>query len=316
MRTRKMTKQMSWMGAVDWNRRLFDARKHITNDDEKTRDQLIYELTELRQRVTELETSEAECKHFEKVLNNVNQQLKEANARKDRFFSIIAHDLRNPFHGLFGITETIVQHIENLSRSEIKTFMHEWRTAGEAVQVMLENLLAWSKLQQGEMTSSPEQLSFKSIVDHNISLFTPVAQQKQITLQSLVQKNVAVYADRNMLDTVIRNLLSNALKFTHAGGSIEISAQQSNQHVEVALSDTGIGIHERDLTKLFQIDQKYTCVGTSGEKGTGLGLILCKDLIERNGGKIWVNSKLGKGSTFQFLLPAPNLEHVFIENIE
>jgi len=177
------------------------------------------------------------------------------------------------------------------------------RTSSETIYTLLENLLAWSRLQQDMIEYYPGEISLDEHTEDSISLFEPGAEQKQITLRSVVQKNTMAYADSNMIDTVLWNLISNALKFTHSGDTIEVSATQTGDHVEVAVSDSGIGISREDIPKLFRIDTQYTNVGTAGEKGTGLGLSLCKDLIEKNGGRIWVESEVGKGTIFRFTLP-------------
>jgi signal transduction histidine kinase len=231
-------------------------------------------------------------------------ELKRLNASKDKFFSIIAHDLRNPFSGLLGITDFIVKNIEKFRSDEIKEQVAALRDSAETVYTLIENLLAWSRLQRGTMEHHPEQIALDEIAAQNILLFKPNAEQKRITLINQVPKGTIAYADKHMIDTVVRNLTSNALKFTHPGGIIAISATSPGEEVELSISDTGTGISKKDIPKLFQIDVKYSHVGTGGEEGTGLGLILCKDLIERNGGKIWVESEVGQGTVFTILLPA------------
>jgi signal transduction histidine kinase len=150
---------------------------------------------------------------------------------------------------------------------------------------------------------NPQSIHVKGIVDRNVALFMPNAEQKQITLKISIPEEVIVYADFNMVDTVIRNLVSNALKFTHPGGTVDVSVRQDEKYIEVSVSDTGIGIAREHLSKLFRIETKYKKSGTAREKGTGLGLILCKELVEKNGGTIWVESEVGKGTTFRVTLP-------------
>jgi signal transduction histidine kinase len=168
---------------------------------------------------------------------------------------------------------------------------------------LLENLLTWSSLQRGVMQYRPEKLPIDGIIRENIGLFGPKAEQKQITLTHTVSESIRAYADYPMIDTVLRNLISNALKFTHAGDRVEVSATQIDDEIEITVSDTGVGISHKDLAKLFQIESKYTRMGTAGEEGTGLGLILCKELVKRNNGRIWVESEEGQGTTFKFTLP-------------
>jgi two-component system sensor histidine kinase/response regulator len=242
-------------------------------------------------------------RNLQKQLQEKNKQLSELNASKDKFFSIIAHDLRNPFAGLLGFTRMVAEGFDDWSKDEIQDILGELQKSAENLYELLENLLSWSRLQRGVMEYTPELGNVDQIVRHNIDLFTPIAEQKQITLRNSVDQTIMVFADIKMFDTVIRNLVSNALKFTENEGSIEISAMQDEKFVTVAVSDTGIGIPQEDLSKLFQIDVKYSQVGTAGEQGTGLGLVLCKDLIEKNGGEIEVESEVGKGTIFRFTRP-------------
>jgi two-component system, sensor histidine kinase and response regulator len=248
------------------------------------------------------------------ILQNMNmileQQVKErtaeleaANASKNKFFSIIAHDLRTPFTGLLGLTQLFLEHFEEFTPDDIKESLQSLLTTVKTVYTLIENLLTWSRLQQGVMEYIPQEILLAKLVAHNFSLFTPTAEQKQITLQNWIPDQMLAYADLNMMNTVVRNLVSNALKFTHAGGSIEVSVKPQETSVEIAVADTGMGIPQKDLAKLFRIDVKYRNVGTAGEEGSGLGLILCKDLVEKNGGCIWVESEVGKGTTFRFTLP-------------
>jgi len=242
-------------------------------------------------------------KILEKQVKDRTADLEKANASKDKFFSIIAHDLRTPFTGLLGLTQIFSENIGNFTQDEIKEGLDSLQKTAKTVYALLENLLTWSRLQRGIMEYFPQEIFLNEIAKYNLSLITANAKQKQITLRNLVREDTLMYADQDMINTVLRNLLSNALNFTHPGGSIEVSAKQVNDHVEVAVSDTGTGIDKEDVTKLFRIDVKHTRKGTAGEQGTGLGLTLCKELIEKNGGRIWVESEVGKGTTFRFTLP-------------
>lgn len=237
------------------------------------------------------------------LLKEQNHQLKELNASKDKFFSIIAHDLRNSFSSLLGFTRFAIGEIEDFRSDELREMMRNMHESAEHLYALLENLLTWSRTQRGMLEYRPVQLDIKQIVDHAIKLFTVNAEKKQITLRSSIQEKVLVHADRDMIDTTVRNLTSNALKFTEAGGTVDISATQNNRSIEVSVADTGIGIGQEDLPKLFRIESRIKCLGTAGEEGTGLGLILCKELLEQNDGSIWVESEAGKGSVFRFKLP-------------
>ncbi len=237
----------------------------------------------------------------------VEEALREVNASKDTFFSIIAHDLKSPFTALLGYVEFAIQYLDETSKEEMREYLTQIKTSTESVYALLENLLTWSRLQRGVMEHHPEHVPLYKMVEHVVPIFISNAKQKQITLRSSVPNEISVYADVNMIYTVIRNLISNALKFVNAGGSIEITARQGTEYVEVSVSDTGVGIPEDALSKLFRIETKLTTVGTAGEKGTGMGLSLSHDLVEKNGGTLEVESEVEKGATFRFTLPSSKL---------
>jgi signal transduction histidine kinase len=259
--------------------------------------------TQLQQEITRRKQAEEELQGLNQQLQETNQQLQEAIASKDKFFSIIAHDLRDPFNSLFVLTEVIVEDIDHYSKDQIKVKLQNLHKTSEKVYALLNNLLTWSQLQRGVMTCEPQQFPLEEIAARNVRLFTTNAEQKQITLRNLVSKETLAYADYTMVDTIMRNLLSNALKFTDAGGTIEVTAQQDENIAEVAVTDTGIGMNQENIEKLFRIDVKCSRRGTNDEEGTGLGLILCKELVEKNDGKIGIESEVGKGTTFVFTLP-------------
>lgn len=253
--------------------------------------------------ISEHKQAEAEliAAHYE--LQEKNAQLAELNASKDRFFSIISHDLRTPFTSILGITEFIATNIDTYSKQEIRDQVERLKTAAEKLYALLENLLTWSRIQRGAIKCDPAVIDLFDIAQENMVIFLPKAEHKNIALRSMVQKNTRVYADYGMVNTIMRNLISNALKFTAVGGSVTVLASTRDQYVEVAVADTGYGIPQAELTKLFRIDTTYSGVGTAGEQGTGLGLILCKELVEQHGGEIWVESEVGKGTTFRFIIP-------------
>ncbi len=252
-------------------------------------------------------TLEMKVKERTAQLEAQKLELKQLNASKDKFFSIIAHDLRAPFSGLLGLTDFIIKNVEKFTQRDVKENLTELRDVAHTVYGLLENLLAWSRLQRGVMEHTPETIDLHTQTMQTLYLFTANARQKEITLVNRVPKDLSAYLDKRMLDTVLRNLVSNALKFTEKGGKIQVAARQNGTGVELAVADTGTGIPAKDLPHLFRIDIKYSNVGTAGEEGTGLGLILCKDLVERNGGRIWVDSKVGKGTTFTMRLPGPQV---------
>ncbi len=235
-------------------------------------------------------------------------QLKELNASKDIFFSIISHDLKSPFSSLLDLLRLVEEKYDTYEPQKMKTTLTLLRNSAKNFDKLLDNLLTWSRIQRGVIEYQPEEFNIRKVVEHNTALFTPYAAQKKITLKNLIEEELHVYGDHNMIDTVIRNLVSNALKFTRSGGIIEISAHLNERFTEVAISDNGIGIKEENAMKLFRIDERYKRLGTAHEKGTGLGLILCKELVDRNGGCIWVKSEVEQGTSFKFLIPRKPLE--------
>jgi two-component system sensor histidine kinase/response regulator len=255
---------------------------------------LLQNMNKILERQVQERTAELEAKKLE---------LERANASKDKFFSILAHDLRAPFTGLLGFTEIFLESFEEFSQDEIKESLYALQKTAKTVYTLVENLLMWSRLQRGVMEYVPQEIFIDKIAEYNVHLFASNAEQKQITLRNLIPEPTFAYADHNMFETVFRNLISNAIKFTHAGGSVEVSTKPHQTYVEVAVSDTGTGINHEDISKLFRIDFKHTTLGTAGERGSGLGLILCKELVEKNGGNIWVESEIGKGTTFRFTVP-------------
>jgi len=230
------------------------------------------------------------------------KQLDELNASKDKFFSIIAHDLRNPIAGFLNLTEVLTNNFETFSGAESKEFIDIMNQASKQLYNLLENLLQWSRAQTGRMDYNPQVVSLKEITDNTIDLLMMNLEDKKIKVKVNIDEQIKVYADENMITTVIRNLISNAIKFSHPESSIIIRAKLSHEKAEISVTDHGVGIKKKDQEKLFKIDQHLSTSGTSDEAGTGLGLILCKEFIEKNNGRIWVESEMGKGSTFKFTL--------------
>lgn len=236
------------------------------------------------------------------------QELAKLNASKDRFFSIVAHDLRGPFNPLLGMAKLMTRLPDDASPTEFRTMAESVYFSARSVYELLENLLAWSRLQRGRMEQEPEQLDLKQIVDRNAKLFVEVVTDKGISLENTVSAGVSILADRNMLNTIMRNLISNALKFTPRGGRVTIATLPDTVDsglVAVAISDTGVGIHPENQVKLFRLDVTLSTRGTAEEKGTGLGLIICQEMVEKNGGRIWIESDgtPGRGTTVRFTVP-------------
>ena len=245
-----------------------------------------------------------EIRQLQKQLQEKNEQLRAMNVSKDKLFSIILDNLKSPITGLIGFTKFVKKNIGNChNEKEIVEMVNTLQHYTENFSTLIENLFTWSKLQRGVIAHRPRRIDIKSIVEQGLLFFTTVAEQKHITLTNRIHEKTSVHADHDMVDMIIRNLLSNAIKFTTTGGKITLSSTQEEHVIKVSVSDTGTGIRQEDLSKLFRIDIRYQHVGTAGEEGTGLGLNLCKELVEKNGGKIWADSQIGKGSNFMFTLP-------------
>ena len=257
----------------------------------------------LAQEIAERIRAEEALRASETQLHVSNRQLEELNASKDKFFSIIAHDLRSPFTVLLYYTRALSEKMAAATPAELQADVEKLRLAAERLYALLENLLTWARIQRGLMEWHPAAFDLNPMIRYNIQLFASNAERKQILLTTTVQEAVTAYADQNMINTVLRNLISNAVKFTPPGGKIAVSARQAAQAVEVTVADTGVGMDADALARLFRIDAQSTRAGTDGEKGTGLGLILCHDLVQKNGGRLWVNSETSKGTVFYLLLP-------------
>lgn len=235
-----------------------------------------------------------------KILEN---KLVETNATKDKFFSIIAHDLRNPLSTIIGFSNLLKESQWAVNNNEIVQYAGAIQKAATGTLQLLENLLDWSLIQQGRIFFEPKKIGLKSIADEVIENLSGSATNKKILVHNLIPNNLEVTADENMIKAIFRNLIGNAIKFTLTGGSVEIKAALNNLYVEVAVSDNGIGISKENIDKLFKIESGYSTRGTANEKGTGLGLILSHEFVEKHGGKIWIESAEGKGSTFCFSIP-------------
>jgi len=229
--------------------------------------------------------------------------LKEANQTKDRFFSIISHDLRAPFTSLMGFSETLIDSYDSFDEKTKKNFARAIYDSAEQIYNLLDNLLQWSLAQTNSIVFKPGKVDFSTVVDENISLMEKSAELKEITLVSAIDGDRVLFADINMLNTILRNLFSNAIKFTGKGGNITLSSTAKKDFLEITIADTGVGMSDEYMKKIFRIDEKHLTRGTEKETGTGIGLVLCKDFIEKHGGKIWVESKPGEGSRFSFTLP-------------
>ncbi len=232
-----------------------------------------------------------------------NEQLTQLNAEKDKFFSIIAHDLKSPFTGLLGLTELMVESSDSFTKEEFVEYSKSINKASKKLYKLLENLLEWAQVQRGTITFTPMNLDLAQIVGQSIDIIYQRALQKKITIINEITSPQKVYIDEKMTQTVLRNLLSNAVKFTKSGGRVFIKAESLDEkRLRVSIEDTGVGIPKEDIERLFRIEQKVCSLGTDGESSTGLGLLLCKEFVEMHGGRIWVESEMGKGSKFSFTI--------------
>ncbi|MDM8549088.1 hybrid sensor histidine kinase/response regulator [Desulfobacterales bacterium HSG2] len=238
-----------------------------------------------------------------KELAELNEELARANATKDKFFSIIAHDLKGAFNVLISGGRLLSEHIDLFDKDKIKAFAEEMVISAQNTFKLLQNLLQWAGVQRNTIAFKPMKIDLHNLVSANVVFFQKNAEQKKIRVSHSVEPGTNVQADLNMTDTILRNLISNALKFTPANGEVSISAENEGELVRVSVSDTGIGMSDENMSKLFRIEGYFKSVGTAGEKGTGLGLILCKEFAEKNGGTLWVESEEGNGTTFTFSLP-------------
>ena len=236
-------------------------------------------------------------------LKESENQLKKNIATKDKLFSIIAHDLKSPFHSILGLSELMIDDMYRPEDANNKRILTHINTSAQSTLVLLDNLLNWSTTQTGKTSITLEKQSFSSIIKEIFELLSSAAENKNIHLSFLAPEEIIVHADMNMIKTILRNLISNAIKFTNPDGKINVYAMQSNGFVEITVSDNGVGMDEEAISKLFQLETNKSTYGTENEKGSGLGLILCKEFVEKHGGKIWVESELGKGSEFRFTLP-------------
>ncbi len=242
-------------------------------------------------------------KENEERIKSNNKELKGLNATKDKFFSIIAHDLRNPLGNFKLISNLLADSYDDLDENEKKEFLVMMKDSSNNIYDLLNNLLEWSRSQRGDLKLYPIDVEINDIAANCIQLLSPLANAKEISLINRIPDHTNITADLNLLTVVVRNLISNAIKFTPVGGEISVVAERQGKELLVSVIDNGIGMTQETIAKLFRIDVNITTIGTSQEKGTGLGLILCKEFVEKHGGRIWAESEPDKGSKFIFSLP-------------
>ncbi|MCX6155167.1 MAG: hybrid sensor histidine kinase/response regulator [Candidatus Kapabacteria bacterium] len=267
----------------------------------------------LKNEIDKRKARELELVTLNKTLANVleeladnNIQLEQANTTKDKFFSIISHDLKNPVLAINLGLESLIKYFENFETEEIKDNLNKIHLTSKNISSLLENLLQWARTQTGKINFEPDIFDLNELVLDNLSIMKEYADKKQIQIITDINKYSMVYCDYNMISTVLRNLITNSIKFTKEKGEIIISTLLNplRKVYEISVQDNGLGIDSETLDNLFKIGTSRSTSGTNNEAGTGLGLILCREFVEINKGNIWVESKLGKGSTFNFTIPA------------
>jgi signal transduction histidine kinase len=233
-----------------------------------------------------------------------SKELELANNTKDKLFSIISHDLKSPFNALLGFADLLYNQYEEFTDESRRKFILAIKESAETSYALLEKLLTWSLAQRNALKAKPEKIDLKEIAENKLNLLKNIAAIKNIEMINRIESGTFAFADKEMINAVILNLLNNAVKFTHRDGTITIENSLKDGLVQISVTDNGIGIAATDIENLFKIKSSFSTLGTSNEKGTGLGLIICKEFIENNGGEIWVESQPDKGSKFIFTLPS------------
>lgn len=254
-------------------------------------------------------------KESEAKLIQFNSELDVLNKNKDKFFSIVAHDLRSPFQGMLGFTDLILEEIETLSRAEIENYLKHVQESSYSAFSMLENLLSWSRLQAGRIIYNPISFDLFKEIDSIISLLNSNANKKGITIVNQINLGTFVKADKHMIHSVLLNLLTNAIKFSEKGKAIHIGCHlnyinngnrlniDSKSSIEIFIKDFGVGMSQETLQKIVEVDKQFTSLGTNNESGSGIGLFIVREMIEKHGTVLKIESKLGEGSKFSFALP-------------
>jgi len=242
-----------------------------------------------------------------KAAKKIQDDLNDLYATRNKFFSIISHDLRSPFNAILGFSDILADEWDDLSDTERRNFLQNIRNTAHNTFDLLEHLLEWSRIQTGKMKFSPVFLDINKLADETMILLNPSAGRKQIRLLLDNTGEKYAWADKEAILLVLRNLISNAIKFTAHGGTVRVSALNMKDHLIITISDTGVGIAAGNIKKLFRFEEQLKTEGTDHEKGSGLGLVLCREIVEKSGGRIWAESTEGKGSRFSFTLPLQHL---------
>jgi len=242
-------------------------------------------------------------KQTEEDIRIKNAELQRLNTDKDYFISILAHDLKGPLSSIIGLLELLLGNLQTYDINEIESQLTAVNNSAIGAYNLLDDILVWALSQSGKLPFEPEEFSLKQSCEEVVEMLKPGADKKSITINIDVAERVIVFADINMLNTILRNLISNAIKFTRKGGNINIFSEQNNPEITISVSDNGTGVSAEILSHLFDNTQKHSLKGTANEKGTGLGLLICKKFVENHSGRIWAESKVGQGSIFKFTLP-------------
>jgi signal transduction histidine kinase len=245
----------------------------------------------------------SEINKLQRQLVKEKSLLEEANAAKDKFFSILAHDLKNPFNALLGFSEFLIENFRDMEQEEIEEQLTMMRDSSRQTFALLEDLLTWSKAQRGKLECKPQTVKIKDICEEVRGAVKGMAEEKEIEIELSAAENAEIFADPNMIKTIMRNLLSNAIKFSYRGGKIVTSLEDIGNNFKISVKDSGTGISAKNQVRLWNLAGQHTTRGTEDESGTGLGLLICKEFAEAHKGKIWVESEEGKGSTFIFTIP-------------
>jgi len=272
-------------------------------DIQDTRDRFEAQSAEYVELAEELAIAQVELQKAMDDVTQKNQQLEQLNMEKNRFFSIISHDLRSPFTSLLGFTGIIAAGAGTLKPEQVVDYAVSINESAKRVFALLENLLEWARLQMDQIASEPKELNIDGIVARTVGVLGPVGADKGVAVTAEVPGDLHCFADEHMIDTVIRNLVNNAIKFTPDGGSVTVSGHVEDDRCIITITDTGVGLTPEQIDNLFILGDQNSTPGTKGERGTGLGLLLCRDLLEKNGGTVSVTSEPGKGSTFSVNLP-------------
>ncbi len=231
-----------------------------------------------------------------------NIELEKLNAEKNKFFSIIAHDLRSPFNAIIGLSELLVEEIDEKNYENAQEYSSIILQSAHRAMALLKNLMEWAQLKTGKIEYNPEYFNIVALIKEAALLYNEIAKKKSITIEENLPYFLSLYADKAMISSILRNFISNAIKFTMPGGKVVVTVEEKPREIIFSVKDTGVGISKERVDDIFKIDHMYSTMGTDNEKGTGMGLTLCKDFVEMHSGKIWVESEEGIGSCFCFSL--------------